>query len=332
MSNQGRAIRFHETGNPVTTPVIDELSTPDPAAGEVTVRIEQVPIHPADLNTITGTYGKKPELPAVPGSEAFGRIEAVGADVPDSMAVGTPVILRHRTGTWRDFMTLEADGVTPVPEALDPQQAAMLKINPVTAWRLLHEPMSLNAGDWVVQNAANSAVGICLIQVAAHLGIHTLNVVRSEGAAEPCRSVGAEHVFLDDDSMVAEALKVTDGARPRLACNAVSGPAAIKLMDLLGPSGRMVTYGAMSRQAMKIPNSFLIFKDLSFTGLWVTRWLESASTEEWNEVISTLADLMVSGALKIPVAASYPAEDFRDALEHANKDQRNGKIMLDFTK
>jgi NADPH:quinone reductase-like Zn-dependent oxidoreductase len=289
------------------------------------LRILAAPLNPADLNFIEGTYGVKPELPAVPGIEGCG--EVVESRSPDFQP-GDRAILLRRAGTWADEVSLPSEHLFKLPPGIDPLQAAMLKVNPATAWRLLTGFGTPPSGSWIVQNAANSAVGRCVIVLARTLGIRTMNLVRRAELRAELLALGADEVVTDDDSAVESAKSLLGKDRPSLAFNCVGGESALRLMNLLAPGGIHVTYGAMSRRPLTVPNGQLIFKDLQLRGLWVTKWIESAPREELDAVYNKLAGLMVSGALSVPVAATFPLADFKAALGLVAGSARNGKILF----
>lgn len=116
--------------------------------------------------------------------------------------------------------------------------------------------------------------------------------------------------------------------RPVLASNAVGGESALRLMDMLAPGGSMVTYGAMSRKSIKVPNGFLIFKGIKLEGLWVTQWLKNAPVSEIEAAYEKLARLMADGRLKQAVDTVYPLSDVRKAVEKAQEEFRSGKVVL----
>ncbi|WP_367870667.1 zinc-binding dehydrogenase [Luteolibacter sp. Populi] len=99
-------------------------------------------------------------------------------------------------------------------------------------------------------------------------------------------------------------------------------------MNLLAPGGTHVTYGAMARRPLTVPNGLLIFKDLNIRGLWITKWIESAPHEELVEVYARLAEMMASGELSMPVEATFPLNDFAKAIEALAVPGRNGKILF----
>ena len=320
-----QAIRFHQFGKPAEVLTFEALDLPPLGEGEVRLKMLAAPVNPADLNLIEGTYGVKPPLPAVPGIEGCG--EVVESNSPD-FSTGDRAIVLRRAGSWATHVQIAAENLFKLPSGIDPLQGAMLKVNPATAWRLLTGFGRPAAGSWIVQNAANSAVGRCVIVLAKTLGIRTMNLVRREELREELLALGADEVLLDDDSAV-ESLKADkDRPRPVLGFNCVGGESALRLMNLLGPGGIHVTYGAMARRPLTVPNGLLIFKDLQIRGLWITKWIENAPHEELEEVYGKLAAAITSGALAMPVDRTYPLGEFSDAIARLSEPDRNGKILL----
>jgi trans-2-enoyl-CoA reductase len=232
-------------------------------------------------------------------------------------------------GTWRQHLVLKASDCLVLPQGLTEDQAAMIYVNPVTAWRMLHDFVSLQPGEWVVQNAGNSAVGRCIIQVARALGLKTYNLVRRPELIDELKALGADIVETEEQFDRKASSALLNGKKARLALNAVGGASALNLANLLGKGGIHVTYGAMSKMPLKIPNGLLIFNDLAFRGFWLTAWGKNASLPEQSETLRHLGDLMKQGKLQIPVASRYPLAQVREAVLHAEKEQRGGKIILD---
>src|SRR5438477_5670609 len=201
-------------GNPADVLQIESQPWPTPGPDEVVVEMRAAPINPADLNAIEGKYPGKREVPAVPGFEGSGIISEVGKNISNG-SVGSLVILPHDIGTWREACAVNASDLVVVPPEIDPVQAAMLKINPLTAWRLLHGYVELKSGDWIIQNAANSAAGRAVIQIAHALGYKTVNVIRREELVDELRSEGGDIVLLDDENLRHAVNDGTDGAAIR---------------------------------------------------------------------------------------------------------------------
>jgi len=305
---------------------LEEIILPEsPADGFLRVKILAAPINPADLNYVAGTYGDTPELPAPVGMEGCG--EVISTTDAENFPEGTKVFFTDRAGSWAQYVDVPKTAVLPIPANIDPQQAALLKVNPMTALRLLKDFATLAPGSWVIQNAANSSVGECVIQIAKQLGLRTANVVRREGLEESLTALGADAVFMDNAELKSKVLEVTGGP-PVLGLNAVGGDSALRIMDSLATRGTMVTYGAMSRLSLKVPNSFQIFKQLRLEGFWVTKWIAAQSRETLAAEYALLADWIAQGVLRSSIDTTYPLEEFRAALDHAAQDKRNGKILF----
>jgi trans-2-enoyl-CoA reductase len=329
MNKSIKAVVYERHGNPPDVLRIESRPWPAPAPDEALVRMRAAPINPADLNQIEGKYPVRPELPATPGFEGAGIVVDAGANA-STISAGTLVILPHNLGTWRDAVAVKASELVAVPPEIDPVHAAMLKINPMTAWRLLHDYVDLKSGDWLIQNAANSAAGRAVIQIARELGFKTANVVRREELIDELRARGGDVVLVDGENLREEVKHATSGAPIRLGLNAVGGDSALRLANCLAPGSTMVTFGAMSLQPLKIPNGLLIFKDLRFRGIWINKWYDDATMQERIDAFRTLFEMAKRGLLRTKVEKSYPLEEAKAAVAQAARGQRSGKIIFEF--
>jgi trans-2-enoyl-CoA reductase len=323
------AVVYDTHGNPAEVLRLETRPWPKPAPDEVVVQMRAAPINPADLNAIEGKYPVRPDLPATPGFEGAGVVVELGSEVT-SIAAGALVILPHNIGTWRDALAVKASELVAVPPEIEPVQAAMLKINPMTAWRLLHDYVDLKRGDWVIQNAANSAAGRAVIQIAHELGYKTINVVRREELIEELRGEGGDVVLVDGENLREEVKSVTGGTPIHLGLNAVGGDSALRLANTLAPESTLVTFGAMSLQPLKIPNGLLIFKDLRFRGIWINKWYNNATMPERMDTFRSLFEMTKRGLLKTKVEKTYPLSEMKAAVTHAAQGKRSGKIIFEF--
>jgi trans-2-enoyl-CoA reductase len=204
----------------------------------------------------------------------------------------------------------------------------MLKVNPITAWRMIHDFVSLRPGDWLIQNAANSGAGQCVIQIARELGFKTVNVVRRAEVVEELRSLGGDVVLVDGENLRDEVATATGNAPIQLALNAVGGENALRVAKCLAADGTMVTYGAMSLQPLCVPNGMFIFKNLRFTGFWVNKWYDAATPEQRAETFGPLFDMAKRGLLRTKVEATYSLGEAQAAIAHASQSRRGGKIVF----
>ena len=327
MSRSIKAIVYQAHGKPEEVLRLEEQKLPAPAADEALVRVLAAPINPADLNQIEGKYPIRAPLPATPGFEGAGVVEEIGGSV-QGLAVGTQVILPHDLGTWREACVVKADKLVTVPDEIKPEQAAMLKINPLTAWRMLHDFVVLQPGDWVIQNAANSAAGRAAIQISRELGYKTVNVVRRAELIEELRAEGGDVVLLDNEDLREAVAAATDGALIRLALNAVGGESALRLAKIVAPEATIVTYGAMSLRPLTLPNGLLIFKNLHFTGFWVNKWYEQATATQRSETFARIFELAQRGLLETKVERAYSLGEIAEAVARASEGKRDGKVVF----
>ena len=329
MSKNISAAVYETHGNPADVLRVESRPWPTPAADEAVVKMSSAPINPADLNQIEGKYPVRPELPATPGFEGAGIVVEIGAGVK-GLTKDALVILPHNIGTWRDAVSVKAEDLVVVPDGIEPVQAAMLKINPLTAWRLLHDYVDLQKGDWLIQNAANSAAGRDVIQIAHELGYKTVNVVRRPELIDELRAEGGDVVLVDGDNLRDEVKSATGGASIHLGLNSVGGDSALRLANCLAPGGTLVSFGAMSLQPLKIPTGLLIFKDLRFRGIWINKWYDSATLPERMETFRPLFEMAARGLLKTKIEKAYPLSEVKAAVAHAAQGKRGGKIVFEF--
>lgn len=318
-----RAARYHRTGEPSQVVQVDEVPLPEPGPGEVRVRMLWAPVNPADLNMLEGRYGEARPLPDIPGNEGCGQVLAAGHGVDESW-IGRHVLVD--CFAWREEGNWPVAGLVAVPAGIGAREASVLRVNPPTAWCLLHLFTDLQAGDWIAQNAATSSVGRAVIEIARDRGWKTLNVVRRPEAVGELRDLGADAVVVDGPEMADAAAAALGGDKPRLGLNAVGGASATRLAGLLAGGAPLVTYGAMSKEALKIPNSFLIFRDLNFRGFWLTRWLREASAIEKKAVFAGVFRLAGLGCFAPRIAAEFPLAEASSAVARAA--QGGGKVLL----
>lgn len=320
-------VTYRERG-PVPQDVIEltEFTLPAPAAGEVLVRVVAATINPSDLLILTGKYGELPPLPGFSGNEGVGRVEQVGPEVV-GFPSGALVLLPVGCGTWASHLLLKANDVTVLPEA-DPLQLAMLAVNPCSAHLLLQQCPDLQPGDWLIQNVANSAIGTCIVQLAKARGLNLINVVRREAAVAEVRAAGGEHVLVDGPELAKRAQSLSGGAPIRFALDGIAGVASEQLADCLCDGGLVLNHGMMSGEPCQISPRNLAFRRISLRGYWVGHWFAESSRAEREQLFATLAGLIVSGDLHMPVAATYPLAQVKQAVAAATAGERSGKILL----
>ena len=300
------------------------LETPGPE--ELNLRIEAGPINPAELLLIQGKYATRPELPARLGIEGVGTVTAVGSQV-SGLSVGDRVMSLGRTN-WAEEIQVSAESVIPVSKDVDLHQLSMLKVNPATALLMLERYVSLKPGDWVIQNAANSAVGRYLIQLARAKGIRTINVVRRPELIAELTALGGDLVLLESDQLAQQVRAELGDISIPLAIDAVAGASTLRLGEALSEGGTVVNYGLLSGEPCQLTADMIIFKQLTLTGFWLAPLLGGMSAAEKQVLYAGLVQQIANGVLSAPVEETYPLDQLADALRHADQQGRGGKILL----
>lgn len=320
-----RRIKIVKYGEVLDSVVVEEYNEPELKVGEVGIRMIAAPIHPSDVGVIMGTYGRLPKLPIVGGREGVGEVYKVGKDV-DEKWLGKRVRMPVAAGSWQDCCVSKEDELFEIPINIPEEMAAMAFINPPTAWRLLHDFVNLKPGAIIIQNGGNSAVGICIIQMAKYFGWKTISIVRDEKWIHVLKEMGADEVYVKGSHWVE---KLMGNHRPVLAINSIGGESAIDLIKVLEEGGTHVTIGGMRRGKVSFPTRFLIFKDIRMRGFWMDRWARNNSGKELNELYRKIFELIEKRIISIPVQRKFRLDEFGEAIEGAGAYHRDGKILFE---
>jgi NADPH2:quinone reductase len=322
-----RALVQPRFGDPAEVLSVQEVPDPQPGPGEVLVRVLLSPIHNHDLWTVRGSYGFKPEMPARAGTEAVGVVEALGEGV-DGLTVGQRVATGGSFGAWAELIVAPAAGLVPVPDQVGDEAASQLVSMPFSAIALL-DFLDVSEGDWIVQNAANGAVGRLVSQLAAARGVHVLGLVRrAEGVAELAEQ-GIDNVIATDDDGWRERVRAIVQDAPVVAgVDSVGGASAGDVVSLLAEDGVLVVFGAMASPTLEIGSGDVIFKQVVIKGFWGSKVFGAMSRDKRAELMGELVTGIGSGALTLPVEKVFALEDIAEAARASQAPGRRGKILL----
>jgi NADPH:quinone reductase-like Zn-dependent oxidoreductase len=206
----------------------------------------------------------------------------------------------------------------------------MLRVNPPTAYLMLHDFVPAKAGSWVIQNAANSGVGHCVIRLAREAGMKSVNVVRRVELVEPLRAFGGDVVLVDGPDLEARVRAAIGDAALPLGIDAVGGSATQRLARCVGDEGTVVNYGLLSGEPCAMDARELVFRNLSLRGFWLRRWFMVTPPGEVAALYRKLAASIADGTLQVEVEAVYPFRQIKQAVAHAARGGRSGKILLSF--
>lgn len=303
---------------------------------DVSLKMLAAPINPSDLNMVEGKYGIKAKLPAVAGNEGVALVKEVGNQVK-GLKVGDWVIPRGGGfGTWREVAVVNSDEVDKIPNDIPRPYAAIIGVNPSTAYRLLKDFGNLQPGDWIIQNGANSMVGLAVVQIAALLGFNTINIVRSD---KPESITFQDLRLLDmlggtinirDDFLRTQDFKdilaELDGPL-KLGLNCVGGEVTTEMARALSYGGTMVTYGGMAKQPVVIPQEVLNYKNLNVVGFWLTEWVKNNDRESRSIMLEDLAGWIREERLTL-FTELHDFDDFDWALKKALQPHTLRKVVL----
>ncbi|MGC5075477.1 zinc-binding dehydrogenase [Agrococcus sp. DT81.2] len=322
-----RAIVHEQFGEPEDVLHVHERPTPEPGPGQVRVRTTLATIHNHDLWTVRGTYGFVPELPAASGTEAVGVVEALGEGV-EALAIGDRVVAGGVFGVWAEQFVADARALIPAPVGLPDEAAAQLVAMPFSAISLLHD-LSLEPGQWLVQNAANGAVGRMVAQLARARGVRVVGLVRRREAVDELREARIDDVVATSEAGWRDRLEaITGGAAIAAGVDSVGGSAAGEVLEVVGDGGTLIVFGSMDVPVLELPVGELIFKQKSVRGFWgsaVSRRMEAAVRQR---LFAELAERITAGDLTLPVSSTHPFDDIRDAVRASLTPGRVGKVLL----
>jgi NADPH:quinone reductase-like Zn-dependent oxidoreductase len=317
-----KAVYLTGYGRSVENLEVRDVAEPGkPGPGEALVAVEYAPINFNDLMVLWGTFPWKPETPAVIGNEGGGVVEAVGDGVT-AVKPGDRVVLPLVAGSWRQRLVLPANALVPVPAEADPQQAAMLGINPTTASLLLSEFVDLQPGDAIVYNAANSGIARWFVALARKKKLRTIGLIRRGSDIAAVQAGGCEIVIADDEP-IADAQARLAGLNVRLGLDVIGGAAAGRVLELISFGGKFVNYGSVTEKPLELSGATLTFKKISVEGFFMGFPDEAAKA---HGLIRDLSEMLAAERIHQPITAIYTLDRVREAVEHA---VRGGRIVLD---
>ena len=314
-------------GEPADVLALEESPVPEPGPGQVRIKTILSPIHNHDLWTVRGSYGYKPELPAIGGSEAVGTVDALGEGVT-GITIGQRVSVASVHGSWAEYFLAPAAGLVPVPDSISDEAAAQLIAMPFSAITLL-DFLEVASGDWVIQNTANGAVGKTLAMLAAARGVHIVNLVRRDAGVEELAALGiANAVSTATDGWQDRVRAITGDAPIRAAVDSIGGQASAELLSLLGEDGLLVSFGTMAGEPMQISSGNLIFKQAVVKGFWGSKVSAAMPAEAKRRLLGELIRLVASGELKLPAGAVFGLDQVADAVRASLTAGKAGKVLL----
>ncbi len=322
-----QSIIHHHVGEPVDVLEAADMPQPEPKAGEVRIQMILSPMHNHDVWTVRGSYGYKPTLPAIGGSEAVGVIDALGEGV-QGVSVGQRVAVAAVHGSWAEYFIAPAHGIVPLTDAIDDETAAQLIGMPISALMLL-DFIDLPADSWLIQNTANGAVGKTVAMIAKARGQKVIHLVRRTKAVAEMQALGIQNVVATDQADWKEQVKAIHADQPLIAgVDSIGGQASGEMLALLSENSLLVSFGSMTGETMQISSGDLIFKQATVKGFWASVVNKQLSAERKKALIVELLTLAAQKKLLLPVEGIFSFTQIKDAALKATQGARQGKVLL----
>jgi NADPH2:quinone reductase len=304
------------------------LPVPEPAPGQIRVRMHAIGVNPADTYIRTGTYAFfTPELPYTPGFDGAGVVDAVGAGV-DGMGPGDRVFVGALgtpgwSGAYAELAVVDAAAVHPLPPTLSYGQGAAVGVPCVTAWRALFQKAGLQPGETVLIHGASGGVGVPATQLASDAGAVVIGTAGSAAGAEVVRRAGASHV-LDHSTpgYLDELSDITGGRGVSVVVEMLADVNLEQDLSVLAVGGRVVIVG--SRGRLELTPRLTMIKEATVMGtaLW------NASEAETASALAAVAAKLRSGALRPVVGEELPLREAATAHRRILEPGAHGKLIL----
>jgi NADPH:quinone reductase-like Zn-dependent oxidoreductase len=325
-----RTIKFAQAGGPEVLEFI-ETEVPAPGPHEIRIKVEAIGINRADSMWRNDKYVESPIFPAGLGYEAAGIVDAVGKDVAD-FAVGDtvstiPAFSLNKYFTYGEVILAPDHAVVKHPESLSFVEAASVWMMFITAYGALVFDAQLKAGDFVIIPAASSSVGLAAIQIANYAGATPIALTRTSEKKQRLHEAGAPYVIAtQEQDMLAEVMRITDGNGARVAFDPVGGPDFPKLIAALTFQGIAYIYGALSEDDTTIRVLEMIPKNAVVKGYSIQ--LVTGDTERRKAAVDYVTKGLASGALKPIIDRIFKFDEMVDVHRYLENSGQFGKIVV----
>ena len=321
-----KAIRIYETGGPEVMRW-EDVDPGKPEPGEALVRHEAVGLNFIDVYHRTGLY-PLPALPATPGMEGSGIVEAIGEGVTE-VAVGDRVAYAGiPPGAYAEVRRIPAHRLVQLPEKISFQQGAAMMLQGMTARYLLRGCYDVKKGDTILIHAAAGGVGSIVCQWAKHLGATVIGTVGSPAKAELARAHGCDHPILyNDEDFTARTKEITGGNGVDVVYDSVGQATFMQSLDCLRPMGMMVSFGQASGSVPPLDLGELAARG----SLFLTRPSLMAYTAAREDLLNHAGDLfevVQSGTVKIEVNQTYPLAEAAQSHRDLEARKTTGSTIL----
>jgi NADPH2:quinone reductase len=318
------AMQYHTTGEADVLHA-EQIPLPEPGPRELRVRLEAIGVNFVDVYQRKGFYSV--QVPAVPGSEGAGTVDAVGSEVSD-FHLGDRVASARLQRAYAQCALVPASQAIYLPPAVETRVAAAVMLQGLTAHFLTHSTYPLKPGETALVHAAAGGVGGILTQLARIRGARVIGTVSTDEKAEIARQAGASAVIrYTEQDFTAETRRLTDGEGVDVVYDSVGKATFDKSLDCLRPRGYMVLYGQSSGPVPPLDPQMLNHKG----SLFLTRPTYADYIADRAELVQRCSDLfdwIQRGMLTVRIDREFPLAEAAAAHRYLEGRQTKGKVLL----
>ena len=317
-----RAIVITKPGGPEVLALV-ERPQPEPARGEVRVRVRATAVNRADLLQRMGHYPAPVDAPPdIPGLEIAGEVDKLGEGV-ERLKLGDRVFGLVGGGGYAEYVVTHERALARIPDGLGFEDAAAVPEAFITAHDAMITQAGLKMGEVMLVSAAGSGVGTAAIQLAHAMGATTVGTARTQDKLERCKALGLDVGVVPADGKFADRVPA-----PAVVIELVGGNYLAEDLRCVQPLGRIVLVGLLAGRKQELDLGSVLGKRVRIFGTVLrARPLEEkiAATRAFE---TQVVPLLARGAIKPIVDRVVPLADAAAAHEHMASNQGFGKIVL----
>ncbi|HZD54831.1 MAG TPA: quinone oxidoreductase [Candidatus Aquicultoraceae bacterium] len=319
-----KAIRVHRYGGPEAM-TLEDVPVPKAGEGNAVVRIAAAGVNFIDIYQRLGQYPVP--LPFTPGNEGAGVVEETGPGVTEA-APGDPVAYSSAIGSYAEYAVVPSWRLVRLPRGIDPDTAAALMLQGMTAHYLSHDAFPIRKGDACLVHAAAGGVGLLLVQMAKRRGGRVIGTVSTPEKARLAREAGADEIILYvEQDFEREVKRLTDGAGVQVVYDSVGKTTFEKSLNCLSSRGYLVLYGQSGGPVAPFDPQVLSARG----GLFLTRPSLVHYTRNREELLSRANDVLgwaADGSLRVRIGESFPLAEAAEAHRRLAGRMTTGKVLL----
>jgi NADPH:quinone reductase-like Zn-dependent oxidoreductase len=331
MSATVKIVRFHKIGGPEVLQ-FDELPLPEPAKGEVRLRVKAIGLNRAEIMFRNNQYLETPILPAKNGYEASGIVEAVGPGVDLSWigktASTVPGFFHLNThGVYGEVAIVPAFALAEYPANLSYEEGTAIWMQYLTAYGGLIMLGHLAKGDFALITAASSSVGIAAIEIAKAEGATSIAVTRTAAKKATLLKHGADHVIVtDEEDLAARVNEITAGKGARVIFDPIGGKILESLAAAASTKGIILEYGALAPEPTPYPLFTALSKFLTIRAY--TLFEVAADPQQYAKARKYIYDHIAAGNFKPLIDRTFPFSEIVAAHRYMESNAQVGKIVI----